>query len=272
MGEFSNDLTILADLTVPEYLGWNGTPEVTAPGSNATSTITITPPGGVSPTAPAGMRGSDLCFVICQSRSAATWSVGVDGGQTWEEIVFPTAPGASLFWCTFDGTWDAAPRFDSTSGTCTTAVMHAFRFKDDTIWQVDVALNVDSFSAPGSPFEVTRAGVTTNSPNALVVVGAMTLDDNNWLDPAIGVGEWSLLGYAAHRNAADSDMSLTTWFKVRATPGATGDAVFTQTGVTGDAGQTFSIAFSPVNVASLTPACSPTPTRFMPRPWRAARR
>lgn len=233
--EFSDNITF-ADGYEPWLIGGSAVPDDN--GSNATSTITLTPPTS-------HFRQGDLVLVLCQSRSAATWSVGVTGGQSWTEEVF--ADGlTSLFWCTFNGTWSANPRFDSTSSTCTTAAMSAYRAPStDTIWGIDVALVESTFAAPSSPFTVTRAGVTTNRDNALAFAGFLTLDDNNYNNPAANEA-WRVCTSPSIRNTAGSDQSMSINWQPMPTPGATGDLSRTQNTVTGDGGTSFIIAFSPL--------------------------
>lgn len=247
--EFSADIALQDTPDYPYSVGYNNVPEGQTPGSNATTTITLAPPGGTSPPANGGMRKGDLCVVICQSRSSATWSVGVTGGQTWTEEVFPISPGMSLFWCTFNGTWTASPRFDSTSGLCTSAAMNCWRaLSTGHVWAIDNPLDVDSFAATTTP---TRTGVTTTKPNAIVILGAATLDDNSW-STLTSADDWSSFAFTYLPNTAGSDMSMCVRFRILAAAGASGDHTMTQTVNGPDAGETFIISFYPIAPASLT--------------------
>ena len=130
--------------TVPTYFGSASVPADGASAVNATTQVTITPP--------ASMLAGDLVVVSCVSGASNTWSNGVTGGQTWtaETAYQGTAgPWCRLFWCTFNGTWGANPRFDSTVGTNTSAIMHVFRPSATTkVWAIDVAQATTQYSAP----------------------------------------------------------------------------------------------------------------------------
>ena len=168
---------------------------------NATLTLTIPPP--------ASMLAGDLVAVICQSRVSSTWSVGVTGGQTWtsETAFSATLCFCRIFWCRFNGTWGANPRFDCTSATCTTAVMHVFRpVAPSWVWTIDVAQASTTFAAPSTPFTVTRSGLTTSATNTVTLAIWATPDDCSWTSLA-GTG-WVVTGSAQYRNTSGSDQSL----------------------------------------------------------------
>jgi hypothetical protein len=236
--EFSQDIQL--QKLAPYPVGTTMTPQDTgaAAGVNATATITHTPP--------AGLQAGDLVVVVCQSRSAATWSVGVDGGQTWTaETAFNNV---RIFWCTFNGTWSADPRFDSTSSVCTSSWMNCWRGTGVREWAIDTAQDVDAYGAPGSPFTETRTGITTTHDHCVVLGGFFTLDDNfhQPVNPADD-GGWSLTGnVACLRNTSGSDMSMFLAYKAQETAGATGNLVTEQAVVTGDAGDAMIISWYPL--------------------------
>lgn len=120
----------------------------------------------VDVTPPASMQAGDLVIVTPNVRTVSlTWSVTVTGGQTWN-TASAAFGGASrsigLFWCTFNGTWAANPRFDCVTSGNLQAVMHVFRPDLTTrVWAQDVAFAQTTVAAPSTPFTITRAGLTT---------------------------------------------------------------------------------------------------------------
>lgn len=145
--EFSQDLKFKE----PFYVRSSGVPVDSAVATNATATITITPP--------TNMRQGDLVVVKCQSRNANTWTNGVTGGQTWNTLAAVNSGNINLnvFWCVFNGTWGASPRFDSTSSTCTSATMHVFRGRTiDERWELDA--NRSEINGASNVFQYPNSG------------------------------------------------------------------------------------------------------------------
>lgn len=203
--------------------------------TNATATLTITPP--------ISMRPGDLVLVLCQSRNSTTWSIGVTGGQTWNsETAFDRAASDNFcraFWCIFNGTWSANPRFDTTSSTCTTAVMHVFKGKTiDGFWYQDVSQTDTDHAAAAT---ITRTGVTTIVPSAVAAAAWFTSDDNVW-GTLSGTG-WSVMGPTQFRNTSGSDQSASFASIVKDTPGATGDVSNTEITLGNDACVSWIMAF-----------------------------
>jgi hypothetical protein len=187
-------------MSAPTYFGSAAVPADNV--SNATLTLTITPP--------ASMQAGDLVVVICHSRPSATWSNAVTGGQTWtaETAYQSSAAGAfcRIFWCVFNGTWAADPRFDCTVATVTSAVMHVFRPDSaGKTWGIDVAQATTQFAAPTTPFTVTRTGLTNVNADTVTLACFHSGDDNTWGSMS-GTG-WVLSGSAQYRNAAGTQSS-----------------------------------------------------------------
>lgn len=202
----------------PAYFGSASVPADN--GSNATGQLTITPP--------ASMQRGDLVIVHCESRTATpTWSIGVDGGQSWtaESAFF----NGRIFWCVYDGTWDADPRFDCTLSACTSAVMQVFRGQGTSYgWEQDVAFQ--GFNASGPVTTCTITGVTTVTNKAVGVAGWDTQSSRTWSGLTAG---WSVAGDAQYRNTAQSDQTLTHAYKLMPTAGATGDVSNDKSSATG---------------------------------------
>jgi len=179
--EFSQDL-LFSDIFPREHYSIP-----TDNGTNATTGVTITPQ--------TAMRTNDLVLVYCQSRASATWSVTTTGGQTWNDAgaIGAAGPYGRLYWCVFNGTWSANPVFTSTVGTATSAIMHSFCAPDTTgTWAVDNALATATFTAPSTPFTVTRTGVTTTGSIGVVLASWHTSEqyvpwaDMDMLSPHCG--------------------------------------------------------------------------------------
>jgi hypothetical protein len=223
------------------YFGSASVPVDGAAAANATTTLTITPP--------ASMAAGDLVVVLCQSLASATWSNGVTGGQTWNALTAyngTAGPYCRYFWCRFNGTWAASPRFDSTSATSTMAIMHVFRPYDSSyVWAIDVAQGTTNFAAPSSPFTVTRAGVSTVHGDAVVMASWHSLDDNTWGANSSN-DHWLESGSAQYRNTSGTDQSVAFCHAITVGTGAGftfGNVSKNQDTLGGDAGVTAIVAW-----------------------------
>ena len=167
------------------------------------------------------MQAGDLAIVMCANRTSGTWSVGVDGGQSWTQVVLNT--GQRIFWCRFNGTWGADPRFDCTSTACTSAVMLVYRGGGSTfLWAVDVALSYGSANVGSAPYTVTRTGLTTVGADVVALAGWHNLGATTF-GSLSGTG-WTVSGDAQYRNTAGSDQSLSFAHYIAGSPAtATGD-------------------------------------------------
>ncbi len=169
-------------------------------GTNATTTITLTPP--------TLMLDGDLVVVYLQQRGTATFSVGVTGGQTWTPIgrnAVTATVALETYWARFNGTWAANPRFDFSAGTNTSAQMLVFRSDVPTNqWGTS---NIQTTNAAAAA-TITITGLTPANPDSVTVGSWMTADDNTWGN-LTGVG-WSKLGLSnQYRNLAGNDQSST---------------------------------------------------------------
>ena len=204
-------------------------------GSDSTAQLTVTPP--------ASMTAGDLVVVVCQQRatSGGGWVNGVTGGQTWNALAtFESGffPECRIFWCTFNGTWGASPRFDYSGSLCSTVVMHVFR-PDNTsrAWAIDTDQASAAYTAPSTPFTVSRAGLTTVSESTVTLAVWTSIDDNTW-NTLTGTG-WVTTGTAQYRNTAGSDQSCTFAHYLAAAAGeVVPTATKNQATLGGDAGMT----------------------------------
>lgn len=216
---------------------FGGTQSPADNGSSTATQITLTPPGS--------MRAGDLVVVTLQQRGTATFSVGVTGGQTWNSTTRRTYTNGAVqtFYCTFNGSWDANPRFDFSAGTCTTAVMHVFRATDSG---KEIALHIDettnTFVAGTTPFTKTATGHTTTEAETVSLACFYTADDNTW-GSLSGTG-WVQTGMSAqYRNTAGSDQSMAFAYKIQSSAGATDNVSLNQATLGGDAGRWTMITF-----------------------------
>lgn len=231
-----------------------------ASATNATATLTITPP--------TTMRQGDLVVVQCQSRNSTTWSIGVAGGQTWtSETAFDRGGGADnfcrVFWCTFNGTWSASPRFDTTSSTCTSAVMNVFRGRTTSeSWVQDVAQTTSDLAAAAT-LSVPAVATTANAKYKVVLASIATADDNTWANPGASgntSGAPRATDMQQYRNTSGSDQSMAFGHYLAFTGGAetTSTFDFTVTANGNDAGKAWSMAWRAVDLTDISEIYMPT--------------
>ena len=215
-------------------------------GTNATTTITLTPP--------TLMADGDLVVVYLQQRGTATFSVGITGGQTWTSIgrnVGTANVAVETFWARFDGTWAANPRFDFSAGTNTTAVMLVFRSDVPTNqWGTS---NIQTVNAAAAA-TITITGVTPANPDSVTIGSWMTADDNTW-GTLTGAG-WSKLGLSnQYRNLAGNDSSSTyAYYLQTGGPSAVPNVSQTQLTLGNDATAWRRITFYNFAAAGYTPS------------------
>lgn len=209
---------------MPTFFGVTSTPADN--GTNATTTITLTPP--------ASMVTNDLVVVTLTQRGTATFSIGIDGGQTWTSIgrnVGTANVALETYWATYNGTWAANPRFDFSAGTNTTAVMVVFRPDDNTkVWATEQIATTNAAAAA----TITVTGVTPNFNSNVTVASWHTADDNTW-GTLTGTG-WEKTSLSAqYRNLAGSDSSTTIAYQLQTTAAATNNVSQTQLTLGNDA-------------------------------------
>jgi hypothetical protein len=210
---------------------------------NTANPTAVTPPGG--------MQAGDLVLMIGLSRAGSgTLAISDDGGQSWtsENQQNQNNCRLRLFWCRFNGAWDANPSVSFGNNNPHVVVMHVFRPSNtSSVWQIDVAQVSNNFPAPPAPNRtVTIPGITTNTDGALVFATWATADNNTWGNPTAG---WTTPGSAQYRNSSGNDQSQTHAYRVMATAGATGSVSKNETGSGGggyEAGAYLIIAFRAV--------------------------
>ncbi len=204
------------------------------PADNGTlsgTTITCTPP--------ASMQAGDLVILIGQIRSSSSdITMSADGGQNWQRVdltIAATNISARVYWCRYNGAWDADPSMAFLAVTGNTVVMHVFRPSTSTnTWALDQAGATAAYALPTNPFDVTRAGQTTVNDKAVTMVFFFSPDDNTWTEQT---GGYTAAGSAQYRNLSGSDQSMVGAYSISATAGtATGDATWRQATNGGDAG------------------------------------
>jgi hypothetical protein len=211
-------------------------------GAQAGPTATVTPP--------ASMTAGDLVVVLqCLRASSITLSVKTTGGQTWTTGTQQneTNNSTAVSWCRFNGTWSTDPQFGPASDTSgLTALMLVFRPTGTSYtWAIDVALASAGYTAPSTPFTVTRTGVNTVKDGAVAVAFFTSVDDNTW--GSLSGSGWTQISSAAQiRNTTGQDTSVTAAYQVKATAGATNNVSINQTANGGDAGATYIVAFREV--------------------------
>lgn len=208
------------------FFGVSSVPVDGASATNATTTITITPPSS--------MVSGDLVVVYCQQRGNTAWSVGLDGGQSWTNIgnsTVTTNVSLSTFWATYNGTWSVNPRFDNAGGTCTSAVMVVFRPADNTkVWETEqIATNANAAAAT-----ITVTGVTPANNENVTIASWHTADDNTW-GTLTGTNWTKGTLSAQYRNTSGQDQSMTIAYQLQTTAAATNNVSQTQLTLGNDA-------------------------------------
>lgn len=192
--------------------GQTAVPVDGAAATNATTTITLTPP--------ASMLAGDLVVVYLHQRGTATFSVGITGGQTWTPIgrdIGTANVAMETYWARFNGTWAANPRFDFSAATCTSAVMLVFRPDVATNnWATELIQTVNAAAAA----TITVTGATPTQPDNVTVASWMTADDNTWGN--LTGASWVKTGLSAqYRNTAGNDQSSTYAYSAQTSPPST---------------------------------------------------
>lgn len=215
-------------------------------GSNATTTITLTPP--------ASMLAGDLAVVYTTQRGNAAWSVGLDGGQTWDTLGDSTTTAnvsLNTFYTVFDGAWTVDPRFDCTAGTNTTAIMLVFR---PTVlfggWDFEQFTSV----AQAAAATITVTDVTPVSDNNVTIASWHSADDNTWGN--LSGTNWTKGTLAAqYRNLAGQDSSSTFAYQTQTTAAPTNNVSQQQLTLGNDATQWRRVTFYEIDIieASLDP-------------------
>jgi hypothetical protein len=180
------------------------------------------------------MVTNDLVVVHLTQRGSATFSVGIDGGQTWTPIgrdVGTANVALQTFWATYNGTWAANPRFDFSAGTNTTAVMIVFRPDDNTkVWATEQIQTVNAAAAA----TITVTGVTPNFDSNVTLAIWSTADDNTW--GTLTGANWVKTSLSAqYRNLAGQDSSSTFAYQLQSVAAGTNNVSQTQLTLGNDA-------------------------------------
>lgn len=192
-----------------------------------------------------GEAAGDLFVVLGACRNAtATIAVSDAGGQNWtsETVITNTNLSLRLFWCVYNGSFATTPSFSFSTATATT--LTSWRIIPSsglTSWAVDVAQQTATFTAPSTPFTVTRAGQTTVHNSTISLAAWATADDNTW--GTISGSGWVQQPIAQTRNLDGSDLSITSATNIRTTQGSVPNVSLNQTANGGDAGVTLIITF-----------------------------
>jgi hypothetical protein len=200
------------------------------------------------------MLANDYVVVLSSYRTnSGTQNISVlddtgnTGGQTWVEGTSlnggTTNTVSRIHHCRFNGTWDANPAFGHNTGGTNplSGKMLVFRGVNTTT-AIDVAIAQVANAAPGTPFDVSIAEITTVTDGAMVVAFWTTDDDNSW---TIQTSGFTASTPAQTRNLSGSDSSIAAAWKIFASAGPTGAVVSRQHTVTDDDTNTHILALRP---------------------------
>lgn len=214
----------------------------------ADTSAAVSPPVSITPVS--NMVENDLCIVHVGARasSAFDFSNSTTGGQTWNkagEFDSTNTAKQATFWCEFNGTWDANPAFTNNGSVAMWAEMQVFRPGTSTSsWAVDQAYAGANFSAPTTPFTVTRNGVTNTQANTVTVATWQSVDDNTW-------GTLSGAGWATYSplyTRVGTNASHAHAYYIGGS-GGTGNVSLREATLGGDAGSTSIVSFYEVPAA-----------------------
>ncbi len=144
-------------------------------------------------------------------------------GQNWTNLGYlnyDNYSNLSLFYCTFDGTWDANQTFYMGRPTSTnpmSAIMLVYR----NISTENMRASMVGYLATNP---ITITGTTTINANSLVVALWAAENDGTWSNLT---ADWSLLDKAQYRNLGGDDLSMAMAYKIIESPGATGNISYT---------------------------------------------
>jgi hypothetical protein len=206
--------------------------------------LTTTTPVAVTP--PASMVAGQLVVVFNQYRAnGATLAVSETGGQAWTT---GTARGANsqttnLFWCIYNGNWDADPSFSNPGAAVVSVVMHVFSPTSGYAWSAtpDTAQVSTTAASPSTPFDCTITGFTPTADRTVALFFWSAQDDHIW---ALQTGGFTNAGSTQYRNNSTNDMSNSAAYLIQTTAAATGDVTNRQTTNGGDNWHSHKIAFA----------------------------
>jgi hypothetical protein len=166
----------------------------------------------ISVTPPASMVAGDFFWMLGLQRNATqTLTLDVDGGQTWtqEAMHSQTTRSFRAWWGRYNGLgWAANPAIgtDAVQSEAFTLVMLVFRPTTGTnTWVSNVAEQINNFSGPSTPFDVTIPGQTTTVDSTVTIAAWMTNDNNSW---SLQTGTWTALSTTQFRNTFGSASSI----------------------------------------------------------------
>jgi hypothetical protein len=229
-------------LQAQTFFGAVGVPS--DPGTSAVSPVAFANPPIAS------MAAGDLVVVYAYCRNAsATIDLNVSGGQNWTLETLHNSSTATLsgrvFWCRFDGTWDAAPSFTFSSTTNTNVVMVVYRPVTSTnSWALSAASttahenSLRSFAAAANVGIPQDAGSYTPAQNNNVTVCFVSTDDDNTWTAAGGTTFTKITSPSAQfRNTSGSDASSSVaWLFQTTASSVSAENVFTEATLGNDPG------------------------------------
>lgn len=195
----------------------------------------------------ASMAAGDLVIIFAWCRtSAATIAMSNTGGQSWNSFVSQSSANATLsvnvFWCTYNGTWSAAPSvsFGATTNNC--VLMIVFRSSGGTVnqWGIDTAVGAFVDRAAAASFTISEW--TPKQQSSVSIGASFTDDDNTW---SISGTNWVRTNLSnQYRNTSGNDTSCCVAYQIQNSPAATNNLVLTEATLGNDGGFTFAICFS----------------------------
>lgn len=192
-------------------------------GSTTGSTITLNPASLPN----AAVTGDIVVMVISGRRAAgSTASVTTDGGQAWSETEdFTSAPKAiAVYWCVFDGTWDASPvvTYTGTSSN-NSGFMFVVQSSVAGTWSFDGEVAAANNATPsGPPFMGVCTGRTPGGQPSFTLAAFMMGTEATFGTAPAG---WTSTEVAQYRNLAGVGNSMSFLYQIQdSTTDPTGNA------------------------------------------------
>lgn len=196
----------------------------------------------VSPYDSANMKAGDLCVLIGAVKVAnENIIMSNTGGQTWDSSA-ANWRGAShsgeVFWCEFDGTWDARPSLTPVTTTEPfTVAMMTFRPADTAnhVWSYHLTPDTVRNAAAAN---YTLSQTTTTVDSTIIIIVFHTADDNGLRitgstdavsgDPYTDATWKAIRNGSGFQNIASADHAITLAYRILAAAGGTGAVADTQ--------------------------------------------
>jgi|TARA_R110002020_G_scaffold244311_2_gene457973 hypothetical protein len=218
------------------------------------------PQTGLALTPPSSMAANDLVVVFQTAQGGANndgKAINNDGGQVWTtdneagSYSYVGSPqSVKIYWCIFNGTWDANPSWDFPNVTGTQAAslqMLVFRphpppLTDNPLWGLDQPNSWATYSDPDSPYTVSITGRTPSRDHNISIAYWTSDDDNTW--GSLSGTNWEQTGLSSqYRNSGGTNHSVSFAYQLQDGAAGTNNVAQNQATAGPDQGATGILTF-----------------------------